>query len=593
MNKLVGEFPKIGIRAIIDGRRNGVREALEENTKKLASNVAKLIEDNLTYINGEKVKVVISKTTIGGVKEAAETSEYFKSENVGAIIDVTYAWAYASELMEHDTRIPKAIWGFNGTQRPGSVYLAGAIAACEQKGYPIFKIYSNDIQEIDDTSIPEDVAQKILQFSKCAIALGTMKGKSYLSMGSVSMGIGGSIINSDLFEEYFGMHNEYIDMSEFIRRIELKIYDEEEYNEALAWVKNNCLEMKDPNKEEIQQNRQKKDEVWETVIKMTLIARDLMIGNNKLKEKGFIEEADGHNAIVGGFQGQRQWTDYYPNGDFMEAILNSSFDWNGQRTPYIVATENDSLNGMSMLLGYLLTGTSQIFADVRTYWSPNSIKKLTGHEAENSYKDGFIYLTNSGSAALDGTGRMKEKEKNVIKPFWKVTKEDMENCLKYTKWGAGKLVSFRGGGYSSSYKTVGGLPLTMVRLNLVKNLGPVLQLAEGYSIELDEEVENKIIERTDPTWPKTFFVPKLTGKGAFTSVYSVMNSWGSNHCSLCYGHVGSDIITLASMLRIPVMMHNIAEEKIFRPATWNSFGTEWLESADFRACKEYGALYKK
>ena len=594
MNKKLSKKPKIGIRAIIDGRCNGVREALEKNTMAIANLVAKLITDNLYYIDGSPVSSVVSPTTIGGVVEASECSDYFKEQNVCSIIDVSYAWAYASEILEMDSSIPKAIWGFNGSERPGSVYLAGAIAAAEQKGYPVFKIYNEDVQDPNDLRISDDIKGKLLTFAKASIALATIKNKSYLSIGGVSMGIGGSIVSTDLFEEYFGMRNEFIDMTELVRRIDLEIYDTEEYKRAFKWVKENCKETKDPNIKERQQSPEKKEEVWETVVKMTLICRDLMVGNEKLKEIGYPEESFGHNAIVSGFQGQRQWTDYFPNGDFMESILNSSFDWNGIRKPYIVATENDSLNGLSMLLGHCLTNQAQIFADVRTYWSPDAIKRVSNVKLPKQLEKGFIYLTNSGSAALDGSGEMSDINNNpTMKPYWEITKEEADKCIKKTQWGAGKLQSFRGGGFSSSFKTKGGIPITMMRLNLVKGLGPVLQIAEGHTIDLTDKIEEIIVKRCDPTWPKTFFVPRLTGKGVFESVYSVMEAWGSNHCSFTANHIGAELLTLASMLRIPVAMHNVDRKDIFRPSAWKSFGTADIEGADFRACKNYGPLYKK
>ncbi len=591
-SRLNGEMPKIGIRAIIDGRRNGVREAIEENTMAIAKLTAELINKNLKYSTGESVKAIVSETTIGGVAEAVRCSEYFKIQNVGAIIDISYAFAYAAELMELDPHMPRAVWGFNGSQRPGSIYLAAMCAVSEQKGFPVFKIYGRNVQDMDDISIPTDIASQILQFAKCAVAVGEMRGKSYLSMGSVCMGIGASIVDSDFFRTYLGMRNEYIDMSEFVRRIEREIYDKDEYEKALKWTKENCKEMADPNPAEKQESREQKDKNWETVVKMVLIARDLMVGNPKLAEIGYKEEAEGHNAIVAGFQGQRQWTDHFPNADFMEAISNSSFDWSGIRQPYILSTENDSLNGVTMLWGHLLTGTAQAFCDVRTYWSPEAVERVTDKKLTGAAENGFIYLTNSGAAAMDCAGEMTVDGQPGIKPHWEITSDDADKCVNATQWGSGKLATFRGGGFSSSFKTKDGMPITMIRLNLVYGLGPVLQLAEGYSVELPADIEDTIIERTDPTWPKTFFVPNLKGKGKFKEVYSVMKAWGSNHCSFSYGHIGHELITLASMLRIPVSMHNVDIDDALRPSAWDTFGTDNLESADFRACKNYGALYK-
>lgn len=592
-NRFKGGMPKIGIRPVIDGRRRGVRESLEEQTMNMAKAVAKFLEENVRHYNGMPVECVIADTCIGGVAEAAQAAEKFAREGVGVSISVTPCWCYGSETMDMDPFIPKAVWGFNGTERPGAVYLAAVLAAHNQKGLPAFGIYGRDVQDAGDTTIPDDVKEKLLRFTKAALAVANMRGKSYLSMGGVSMGIAGSIVDPDFFESYLGMRVEYVDMSEFIRRIEEGIYDKEEFERALRWVKANCKEGPDNNPPEIQVSREKKEKDWEMVIKMTMITRDLMVGNPKLAEMGFEEEALGHNAILAGFQGQRQWTDHFPNGDFMETMLNSSFDWNGIRQPYLLATENDSLNGVAMLFGHLLTGTAQIFADVRTYWSPEAVKRVTGKELTGLAANGIIHLINSGSAALDGTGEQTKDGKPVIKPFWEVTPGEVARCLDATQFRYANLGYFRGGGFSTDFTTRGGMPVTLIRINIVKGLGPVLQLAEGYTVELPEDVHDILDKRTDPTWPTTWFVPRLTGKGAFKDVYTVMNSWGANHGALCYGHIGADLITLASMLRIPVCMHNVPEEKIFRPSVWNAFGTNDLEGADYRACAALGPLYGK
>jgi len=584
-------FPKIGIRPAIDGRLGGVRESLEMQTLNMAVSVAKLISEELRYPDGSEVECVIADTCIGGVKEAALAADKFKRENVGVSLTVTPCWCYGSETMDMDPQIPKAIWGFNGTERPGAVYLAAALAAHNQKGLPAFGIYGRDVQDSTDTSIPEDVGEKILRFVRAGLAVALMKGKSYLAMGGVSMGIAGSIVDQDFFESYLGMRVETIDMSEFIRRINEEIYDKEEYENAYAWVRENCEEGKDYNSHEKKRSRQQKDDDWAFSIKMALIARDLMIGNDKLEEIGFGEEALGHNAIAGGFQGQRQWTDHFPNGDFMEAILNTSFDWKGKRTPYIMATENDSLNGVSMLMGYLLTNTAQIFSDVRTYWSPEAVERVSGYKLTGAAENGFIHLINSGPTALDGCGQQTKDNKPAIKPFWEIEDAEVNKCLNATTWHTSDLGYFRGGGYSTRFATKGGMKVTMNRVNIVKGLGPVMQIAEGYTIELPDSVYKILDERTNPTWPTTWFVPRLTNKGPFKDVYSVMNNWGANHGAICYGHIGADLISLASMLRIPVFMHNVEEENLFRPSAWNSFGTANKEDADFRACKNYGSLY--
>ncbi len=582
------KYPKIGIRPTIDGREGGVRESLENQVMNMAKSAAEFLSANLLYPNGKAIECIIADTCIGGVAEAAATASKFEKECVGVSLTVTPAWCYGSETIDMNPSIPKAIWGFNGTERPGAVFLAAALAGHNQKGIPAFGIYGKDVQDAGDTSIPNDVQEKLLRFVKAGLAVTIMKGKSYLSMGGVSMGIAGSIIDADFFNEYLGMRNEYIDLTEFLRRIDENIFDQEEFNKALSWTKENCNEGKDYNN--TPKSRKKKDAEWEKVIKMTMIARDLMTGNQKLIENGYREEGLGHNAILAGFQGQRHWTDYQPNGDFLEAILCSSFDWNGKRAPYLVATENDSLNGVVMLFGYLLTNTAQMFSDIRTYWSPDSIKRVTGSVLEGLAANGLIHLINSGASALDFTGQQSKNGKPAIKPFWEITDKEVDKCLSATSWCPAITEYFRGGGFSSEFLTKGEMPITISRINLVKGLGPVLQIAEGYTVELPEDINNVLTERTNPTWPTTWFAPRLTGNGAFKDVYSVMANWGANHCASSFGHIGADLISLASMLRIPVNMHNISHEQIFRPHAWRMYGMD-SEGADYRACSNYGPLY--
>jgi L-fucose/D-arabinose isomerase len=591
--RLMGNLPKVGIRPVIDGRR-GIREDLEEQTLKMAENAARFISENMRHPSGEPVECVIADTCIGGCVEAVSATEKFKKENVGVSLTVTPCWCYGTEVMDNDTLIPKAVWGFNGTERPGAVYLAAALAGYNQKGLPAFGIYGRDVQDCDDTTMPEDVKEKILLFVKSGLAVAEMRNKSYLAFGSVSMGIAGSIVNEELFQDYLGMRNEYVDMTEFHRRIEKEIYDAEEFEKALAWVKKNCTESEDIcNKAENQTSRKQKDKEWEIVVKMVLIARDLMIGNPKLAEIGCGEEALGHNAIASGFQGQRHWTDFFPNGDFMEAILNSSFDWNGMREAFVVATENDCLNAASMLFGHLMTNTAQIFSDVRTYWSPSAVERVTGHKLSGKAEGGIIHLINSGSTTLDATGQQKDENSNsVMKPFWEISEEEADKCLKNTSWSPADLAYFRGGGFSSKFSTEGEMPVTMSRINIIKGIGPVLQIAEGHTVDIPGDVSNKLEERTSPSWPTTWFAPKITGEGAFTDVYSVMANWGANHGAISYGHIGDKLITLAAMLRIPVNMHNVGRERIFRPTAWSAFGTSDLENSDYRACKNFGPLYK-
>ena len=592
---MIGDYPVIGIRPTIDGRRGPlkVRESLEDQTMNMARSAAKLFEENLRYSNGEPVKVVIADTTIGRVAEAAACADKFKKEGVDITLTVTPCWCYGSETMDMSKDTIKAVWGFNGTERPGAVYLAAVLAAHAQKGLPAFGIYGRDVQEADATEIPEDVKEKLLRFGRAAVAAATMRGKSWLQIGSVTMGIAGSIIDPNFIEEYLGMRVESVDEVEIIRRMTEGIYDHDEYERALAWTRKYCREGWDKNPDMVRHSDEKKEEEWEFVVKMMCIIKDLMNGNKNLPE-GREEEAVGHNAIAAGFQGQRQWTDFYPNGDFAEALCNSSFDWNGAREPYVLATENDVLNGLGMLFMKLLTNRAQIFADVRTYWSPEAVKKATGYDLEGVAKEsgGFLHLINSGAQCLDACGEVKDADGHgIMKQWWEMTREDQEACLEATTWCAADNGYFRGGGYSSRYLTRAEMPATMIRLNLVKGLGPVLQICEGYTVNLPDEVSDKIWKRTDYTWPCTWFAPRTTGKGAFKTAYDVMNNWGANHGAISYGHIGADLITLASILRIPVCMHNVPEEDIFRPSAWNAFGMD-KEGQDYRACKNYGPLYK-
>ena len=591
-NRLIGRLPKVGIRPVIDGRERGVRESLEVQTMNMAKSAARFIEENLRFPGGQKVECVIAETTIGGIADAAFCADLFERKGVGVSLTVTPCWCYGAEVMDTHPTMPKAVWGFNGTERPGAVYLASALAGYSQKGLPAFGIYGRDVQDSGDTSIPADVQEKLLRFVKAALASAQMKGKTYLSIGYASMGIAGSMVNPEFFQEYLGIRTEFVESVEFLRRIEQGIFDPEEYKKAMAWTKANCKEGADLNSPENQSTRERKDWEWDIVVKMTLIARDLMIGNPKLKEIGFGEEAKGRNAILGGFQGQRQWTDFYPNADFTEAILNSSFDWNGIREAFVFATENDSLNGVSMLFGHLLTNTPQIFSDVRTFWSADAVKRVTGKALTGKASGGIIHLINSGSTTLDATAQQKDEKGNpVMKAFWDITEKDMHACLDHTQWPPANKGYFRGGGYSSLFRTAGEMPVTMCRLNLVKGIGPVLQIAEGWTVELPEDIHHILDQRTDPTWPTTWFVPRLADNDAFKDVYSVMANWGANHGAISYGHIGADLITLASILRIPVNMHNVSDDQIFRPSAWSAFGSE-KEGADYRACTTYGPLYK-
>jgi L-fucose/D-arabinose isomerase len=590
-NRWIGSFPKIGIRPTIDGRRLGVRESLEDQTMTMAKTAATFLTKNLRYPDGSPVECVIADTCIGGVAESAACAEQFERAGVGVSLTVTPCWCYGSETMDMHPTMPKAVWGFNGTERPGAVYLAAVLAAHNQKGRPAFGIYGRDVQDRGDTTIPKDVQEKLLRFAKAGLAAAIMRGKSYLSLGGTSMGIAGSIVDQPFFENHLGMRVECVDMSEIARRIDENIFDPAEFKRAYAWTRKHCKEGEDPNGEQCKSAKQK-DKEWEMVVKMTLIMRDLMVGNPRLAALGFGEEAMGRNAIVGGFQGQRQWTDHFPNGDFSEAILNSSFDWDGIRAPYVFATENDSLNGAGMLFGYLLTNTAQIFADVRTFWSAEAVKRVTGQKLTGKAAGGLIHLINSGSATLDGTGAQRLKGKPAMKPFWDISDAEAQKCLKATTWPAAVFEYFRGGGFSSCYLSEGGMPLTMTRLSLVKGLGPVLQIAEGWSVDIPGKVHTILNKRTNQTWPTTWFVPNLTGSGPFADVYSVMNNWSANHGSISYGHIGADLMALASILRIPVSMHNVPDEQVFRPSAWGLFGAQDPQGADYRACANFGPLYR-
>ena len=592
-------YPKIGIRPVIDGRWGGVRESLEVQTMGMANSAKKLIEETLKYPDGTPVQCVISNTTIGGGAEAAKCADQFATENVVATLSVTPCWCYGSETFDMDPNTIKAVWGFNGTERPGAVYLAAVMAAHAQKGLPAFSIYGHDVQDMTDTTIPEDVAEKILRFARCAVAVGWMKNKAYVNLGGVSMGIAGSYCDASMFQKYFGIRPEWVDLTDILRRITLEIYDKDEYEKAYKWIKENCREDYDVNAgknlpEIITKSKViAPDKDWEFIAKFSIVVKDILFGNKKLDELGWHEEALGKNAVAGGFQGQRNWTDWLPNADFTEAIMASTFDWNGPKAPVPFATENDTLNGVSMMIGTLLTGTAPCFHDVRTYWSPDATERVTGKRPEGKAKDGFIHLINSGATALDGSGAAKnEKGEGCMKPYWEMTEADIKACLEATDWRRANYEYFRGGGFSSHFRCKAEMPVTMLRVNIIEGIGPVIQIAEGYTADLPDDVHDKIDWRTDPSWPTTWFAPNVTGKGAFKDVYSVMANWGANHGVTVYGHVGADIITLASMLRIPVNMHNVDEDKIFRPHSWAAFGTEDAQAADYRACQTYGPLYK-
>ena len=590
-HRLAGQPPKIGIRPTIDGRLGGVRESLEVQTMAMAQAVAQLLTDTLRHPSGLPVECVIADGTIGRVAESAACAEKFRREGVGLTITVTPCWCYGAETMDMDPTLPKAVWGFNGTERPGAVYLAAVLAGHTQKGLPAFSIYGRDVQDSSDQTIPKDVAERLIQFARAGLAVAAMRGTSYLSIGGTSMGIAGSIVDQTLFERTLGMRVEAVDMTEVARRIDRAIYDPDEFQRALAWSNANLVKGKDYNPPHMQHTPEQQEAAWQYSIKMALVVRDMMVGNPRLAELGYGEEALGHNALAAGFQGQRQWTDHLPNGDFLEAILNTSFDWNGIRQPYIVATENDALNGICMLFGHLLTGTAQIFADVRTYWSPDAVRRVTGYTLDGLAAGGILHLINSGPATLDGTGQQETDGQPAMKPYWEITPEEAARCLDATTWHTSMVEYFRGGGWSTKYLTRGGMPVTMFRLNLVHGLGPALQIAEGWTVDLPQAVHEVLDERTNPTWPTTWFVPNVTGSGAFSDVYNVMYNWGANHGAISYGHIGADLITLASMLRIPVYMHNVAEEQIFRPSAWNAFGAADREAADFRACANFGPLY--
>ena len=590
-HRLTTPLPRVGIRPAIDGRRKGVRESLEAVTMRQARRVAALITEQVRHACGLPVECVVADTCIGGAAEAAACAEQFRRAGVGVSLTVTPCWCYGAETMDMDPLLPKAVWGFNGTERPGAVYLAAVLAAHAQKGVPAFGIYGRDVQDADDAAVPEDVRAKILAFVRAGVAAATMNGTSYLAMGGVSMGIGGSIVEPGFLERYLGMRYEMVDMTEFVRRIEEGIYDPEELARAQEWAAHYCRRGPDPNPAPQRLPAERHAADWDYCLKMALIGRDLMVGNPRLAAAGFGEEALGHNALAAGFQGQRQWTDHFPNGDLLETMLNTSFDWNGIRQPYLLATENDYLNGITMLFGHLLTGSAQVFADVRTYWSPAAVERVTARRLQGRAEHGVLHLINSGSAALDGSGRQQRGGEPAMKPYWEISAAEAEECLAATRFCPAVLEYFRGGGYSTEFETAGGMPVTISRVNLAAGLGPALQLAEGYTVALPPEVSRPLIERTNPTWPTTWFAPNLTGEGVFTDPYAVMDNWGANHCVITYGHVGDALLTLASILRIPVCMHNVAAERVFRPKAWSLFGPGAGYGADYRACANFGPLY--
>ncbi|CAP56600.1 L-fucose isomerase [Gluconacetobacter diazotrophicus] len=582
-------FPKIGIRPIIDGRRGGIRESLEDVTMAMAHRTAAFLTSELRHAGGEAVECVIADTCIAGYAEAAACEEKFASAHVGLSISVTPCWCYGAETIDMVPERQKAIWGFNGTERPGAVYLAAALAAHNQKGLPAFSIYGRDVQDSGDEAIPPDVREKLLRFARAGLAVATMRGRTYLSIGGVSMGIAGSIVDHAFFRSWLDMRVQAVDMTELRRRLDRKIYDTAELETAQAWADARF-------RFGIERNARPRDaagkrEILSESLAMTLCIRDMMHGNARLAAMGWAEEALGYDAIAAGFQGQRHWTDQYPNADVAEALLNSSFDWSGARAPSILATENDCLNGATMLFGLLMSGKAQIFADVRTFWSPEAVQRVTGHRLEGKSAGGILHLINSGAAALDGSCAVRDAQgAPTIKPHWQVDEDDISALLAATDWCPGLEEYFRGGGFSSHFVTRGGVAFTMVRLNLVAGIGPVLQIAEGWSVDLPPAVHAALEARTDPSWPTTWFVPRLTGHGAFRDVYSVMASWGANHAVLAHGHVGADFVALAAMLRIPVCMHNLDEAAIDRPSLWGAFGSD-KEGQDYRACAALGPLY--
>lgn len=575
---------KIGIRMLVDNRP-ALRAQQQQALFKLAEQVRLLLEGQVRYGDGVPAQCVIAPQPVGCVRDAAAVSELFRAERVGAVINIARAWAYPAEVMEYDTQLPQAVWGFSGSNYPGTVFMGAAVATAAQRGCPLFKIYGRDIQAGQDLRVPEDVADKLVRFAQCALALATLRGKTYLAVGSMCMGIGASAVDHAFFQCYLGMRTQMVDTAEILRRMEQKIYDPQEYARARRWAKENCREMQDPNPCALQQPAPQKQVAWDDSVKLALILRDLMQGNPALARQGHPEEAQGCLALAASFQGQRHWTDWQVSSDFAEAVLNSSFDWDGPRRPVTVATENDALQAAAMLMGTLLTGTAQIFCDMRAYWSPQAVQAHFGTVPPTAEK-GFLYLTNSGPAPLDGT-----LAAGATKPFWAMTAEDMEGCIQHTQWGADKRAVFAGGGFSTSYQAAGGVPMTMVGLSLVKGLGPVLQIIEGETIALQPDLADALTQCTDPTWMRLFFVPRLTQAGVCSSVYNIVESWASNHCTLCGGHRAKAFTTLASMLRIPVCLHNLPPRQLFRPAVWGLYGEPGSTEADFRACQNYGPLY--
>lgn len=598
--RLVGQTPTIAITPVADGRA-GAYESNVAGTWRMAEKVSRLIESRVRLPDGTAPRVVVAPEIVYGPRSGALAQEYFQREGVSANIWVSRSWSYSDELMSAcigigSTEWQQAAYGLNQTDRPGAVWLKAFCAAMDEKKRPIFSIYNPDLED-ESGDLSPYVAGRILRFARAAVAAAEMRGKNYLSVGGVSMGIIGSDARRNSFLQTFGMGTVSVDMVAIRGRIDQGFYDHEELESAFKFMKKNFKfsfdESQGPRPRDL-------DELIRETLRMTIIVRDLMIGNPKLasskvgKAQGFkanVERAQGANAIMAGTQGQRQWTDLYPNFDVTESILNSSFDWNGFRAPFVVATENDSKNGIGMLAANLVSGgMSQLFADIRTNWTPESVKKATGKDISRIAPQGFIDKRNSGAGALEyaldlfglvkgGAGMSVQDVAEAVRADANIQDRLIRDACAGTTYMTAALEYFPGDGLSSHFRTPGGIPMTAYRYNMIGD-ELTCSVVEGATVELPRDVADCIGRITDRTWPETYWVPR--GMSSF----EYMSRIGPNHDGNSFGLIGADLLTLNAMLRVPVDMHNVPREDIFRPTFWDRCGGD-----DFRACEKLGPVY--
>ncbi len=594
---LVGHVPTLAITPVADGRVS----AYEDNTERtwmMVDKVRQLIENNVALPDGTPVRVVVPPEIVYGARTGALAQAHYTREGVSANIWVSRSWAYSDELMSACQGIGSSEWqqaayGLNQTDRPGAVWLKAFTAAMDEKKRPIFCVYSPDLED-ENQALSPFVAERLLRFARCAMALAEMRGKNYLGIGGVSMGIIGSDVRRNLMLDYLGMGTAAYDMVGIRGRIDKGFYDHEELERAVTFFKRHLKIQMGSGKRPLP-----KDALLRETLRMTMIVRDLMVGNERLadssvaKAHGFtanVEHAQGYNAIAAGTQGQRQWTDLYPNFDVAESVLCSSFDWNGYRGPMFVATENDSKNAIGMLVAGLITGLPQLFADIRTNWTPASIRKVTGKNVDRLCPNGIIDKRNSGAGALDyaidlykvaGVSKKKPVQEltAVIRNDRVIQKKIMDAALRATIYMGAELTYFPGDGLSSHFRTPGNLPMTAYRYNTIGDR-LTCSVVEGDTVELPATVADHISNATNRTWPESYWAPRNM------SSFEYMSRIGPNHDANSFGYIGADLITLNAMLRIPVDMHNIDKRDIFRPTLWDRCGAD-----DFRACTLLGPLY--